>query len=195
MIGVFLAAYGIPVTFHTVMTVIGGNSLANTVSATPGGVGRQPGDQRRLAERRDRRDDRDGVLCRSAAHRDGLERRSSACALVVWAFGWSGGEAARRASPTPTRRTRSAEQKAQRAGEEGGEARGRGQTMSPPRATSSRDRRAAVATHPSAARAPALRSSSALVAWFCRARCSSPPGLVPGVAIEGLGGAARSRRC
>jgi uncharacterized membrane protein YbhN (UPF0104 family) len=37
--GVFLAAYGIPVTFHTVMSVIGGNSLANTVSATPGGVG------------------------------------------------------------------------------------------------------------------------------------------------------------
>jgi uncharacterized membrane protein YbhN (UPF0104 family) len=36
---VFLAAYGIPVTFHTVMTVTGGNSLANTVSFTPGGVG------------------------------------------------------------------------------------------------------------------------------------------------------------
>ncbi len=37
--GTFLAAYGIPVTFHTIMAVIGGNSLANTVSATPGGVG------------------------------------------------------------------------------------------------------------------------------------------------------------
>jgi uncharacterized membrane protein YbhN (UPF0104 family) len=36
---VFLAAYGIPVTFHTIMSVIGGNSLANTVSVTPGGVG------------------------------------------------------------------------------------------------------------------------------------------------------------
>lgn len=36
---VFLAAYGIPVTFHTVMGVLGGNSLANTVSFTPGGVG------------------------------------------------------------------------------------------------------------------------------------------------------------
>ena len=33
------AAYSIPVTLHTVMTVAGGNSLANTVSATPGGVG------------------------------------------------------------------------------------------------------------------------------------------------------------
>jgi uncharacterized membrane protein YbhN (UPF0104 family) len=39
VIATFLAAYGIPVTFHTVMSVVGGNSLANTVSATPGGVG------------------------------------------------------------------------------------------------------------------------------------------------------------
>src|SRR5512132_1853337 len=36
---VFLAAYGIPVTFHTVMSVLGSNSLANTVSFTPGAVG------------------------------------------------------------------------------------------------------------------------------------------------------------
>src|SRR4029450_126264 len=36
---IFLAAYSIPVTFHSIMSVIGGNSLANTVSATPGGVG------------------------------------------------------------------------------------------------------------------------------------------------------------
>ena len=39
MIAVFLAAYGIPVTLHTVMTVAGGNSLANVVSVTPGGAG------------------------------------------------------------------------------------------------------------------------------------------------------------
>ncbi len=39
VIGIFLAAYGIPVTFHTIMSVVGGNSLANTVSFTPGGVG------------------------------------------------------------------------------------------------------------------------------------------------------------
>jgi len=37
--GVFLAAYSIPVTFHTIMSVIGGNSLATTLSFTPGGVG------------------------------------------------------------------------------------------------------------------------------------------------------------
>jgi uncharacterized membrane protein YbhN (UPF0104 family) len=39
VIGVFLAAYGIPVTFHTVMTVVGGNSIANVTSVTPGGIG------------------------------------------------------------------------------------------------------------------------------------------------------------
>ena len=39
VIGVFLAAYSIPVTFHTIMTVVGGNSLANVTSVTPGGVG------------------------------------------------------------------------------------------------------------------------------------------------------------
>ena len=36
---VFLAAYGIPVTFGSVMSVLGSNQLANLVSVTPGGVG------------------------------------------------------------------------------------------------------------------------------------------------------------
>jgi uncharacterized membrane protein YbhN (UPF0104 family) len=38
-IAVFLAAYGIPVTFDTLMHVAGGNSAANMTSVTPGGVG------------------------------------------------------------------------------------------------------------------------------------------------------------
>ncbi|MGH3128447.1 MAG: lysylphosphatidylglycerol synthase domain-containing protein [Gaiellaceae bacterium] len=36
---VFLAAYGIPVTFGSVMSVLGSNQLANIVSFTPGGIG------------------------------------------------------------------------------------------------------------------------------------------------------------
>jgi len=36
---VFLAAYGIPVTFGSVMSVLGSNQLANILSVTPGGVG------------------------------------------------------------------------------------------------------------------------------------------------------------
>jgi uncharacterized membrane protein YbhN (UPF0104 family) len=39
VIGVFLNAYGIPVTFDTLMHVAGGNSAANMTSVTPGGVG------------------------------------------------------------------------------------------------------------------------------------------------------------
>jgi uncharacterized membrane protein YbhN (UPF0104 family) len=39
VIMVFLAAYGIPVTFGSVMSVLGSNQLANLVSFTPGGIG------------------------------------------------------------------------------------------------------------------------------------------------------------
>jgi uncharacterized membrane protein YbhN (UPF0104 family) len=39
VIAVFLAAYAIPVTFHTVMSVVGGNSIANVTAVTPGSVG------------------------------------------------------------------------------------------------------------------------------------------------------------
>jgi hypothetical protein len=36
---VFLAAYDIPVSFHTLMRICGGNSIANVTSVTPGGAG------------------------------------------------------------------------------------------------------------------------------------------------------------
>ena len=39
VIVVFLAAYGIPLTFGSVMAVLGSNQLANILSFTPGGVG------------------------------------------------------------------------------------------------------------------------------------------------------------
>jgi isocitrate dehydrogenase len=39
IVAVFLAAYGIPATFHNVATVTASNSISNSVSATPGGVG------------------------------------------------------------------------------------------------------------------------------------------------------------
>jgi uncharacterized membrane protein YbhN (UPF0104 family) len=39
VIAVFLAAYSIPVSFHTIMRIVGGNSVANVASVTPGGVG------------------------------------------------------------------------------------------------------------------------------------------------------------
>jgi uncharacterized membrane protein YbhN (UPF0104 family) len=39
VIAVFLAAYGLPVSIKTIMTVAGGNSLAHLASVTPGGAG------------------------------------------------------------------------------------------------------------------------------------------------------------
>ena len=39
VLAVMLAAYGIPVGFHTLFSVLGGNTLANVASLTPGGVG------------------------------------------------------------------------------------------------------------------------------------------------------------
>ena len=39
IVAVFLGAYGIPATFHNVATVTASNSISNSVSATPGGVG------------------------------------------------------------------------------------------------------------------------------------------------------------
>ena len=106
VIAVFLAGYGIAVTFHTVMSVAGGNSIANTVSVTPGGVGVNQADQRRRARttsptRRPRPRTRSASSSRS---RRGTSR--SRVVLVVWAFGWSGGRCSW-SSPTPTRRSRS----------------------------------------------------------------------------------------
>jgi uncharacterized membrane protein YbhN (UPF0104 family) len=39
VMAVFLAAYSIPVSFHTLMRIVAGNSVANMTSVTPGGAG------------------------------------------------------------------------------------------------------------------------------------------------------------
>jgi uncharacterized membrane protein YbhN (UPF0104 family) len=88
---IFLAAYSIPVTFHTVMTVIGGNSLANVVSATPGGVGvNQAINAASLSEVTD------GATATAYSLGQQLAvtawNVAFALVLVVWAFGWTGGK-------------------------------------------------------------------------------------------------------
>ena len=88
---IFLAGYGIPVTFHTIMSVIGGNSLANTVSATPGGVGINQAVN--TASLRDVTD-----ASTATAYSIGQQLAITAwnvafgVVLVVWAFGWTGGK-------------------------------------------------------------------------------------------------------
>jgi uncharacterized membrane protein YbhN (UPF0104 family) len=111
--GVFLAAYGIPVTLHTVMSVIGGNSLANTVSATPGGVGiNQAINTASLSSVTD--------SATATAYSIGQQLAVTAwnvvfaLAVVVWAFGWSGGKQLVGSSYDDAK-VKVAEQKAQRA--------------------------------------------------------------------------------
>src|SRR3954453_11727692 len=91
VIAVFLAGYGIAVTFHTVMSVMGGNSIANTVSLTPGGVGiNQAANVAALG----------GVTDAATATAYSLGQQLAitawnvvvALVVVTWAFGWSGGK-------------------------------------------------------------------------------------------------------
>ena len=90
VIAVFLAGYGITVTLHTVMSVAGGNSIANTVSVTPGGVGgNQATNVAALADVTD--------AATATAYSLGQQLAITAwnvgfaIVIVVWAFGWSGG--------------------------------------------------------------------------------------------------------
>ena len=112
VIAVFLAGYGIAVTFHTVMSVVGGNSIANTVSVTPGGVGvNQATNVVAL----------DGVTDAATATAYSLGQQLAVTAwniafalvLVIWAFGWAGGRVLVEQSYTDAK-TKVAEQKAQR---------------------------------------------------------------------------------
>ena len=106
VIGVFLAAYSIPVTFHTIMSVIGGNSLANTVSFTPGGVGITQAVNSVSLSSVTSHDERRRLLARPAAHRHRLELRLRARARR------SGSSAGRAASSSSAQSYTGAKEKA-----------------------------------------------------------------------------------
>jgi uncharacterized membrane protein YbhN (UPF0104 family) len=117
VIAVFLAAYGIAVTFHTVMSVAGGNSIANTVSVTPGGVGvNQATNVAALS----------GVTDAATATAYSLGQQLAitawnvafALVVVTWAFGWTGGKVLVQQSYVDAKE-RVAEQKAQRQARKG----------------------------------------------------------------------------
>lgn len=91
IVAVFLGAYGIPVSFHSVATVTASNSISNSVSATPGGVGvTQAMNTAALAGEASAQD--------ATAYSIGQQLIVSswdvvfAIALVCWVFGWSGGK-------------------------------------------------------------------------------------------------------
>jgi uncharacterized membrane protein YbhN (UPF0104 family) len=113
VIAVFLAGYGIAVTFHTIMAVMGGNSIANTVSVTPGGVGvNQATNVAAL----------DNVTDAATATAYSLGQQLAVTAwnigfavvLVIWAFGWVGGKTLVEQSYADAK-VKLAEQKEQRA--------------------------------------------------------------------------------
>src|SRR3954449_8053673 len=91
VMAVFLAAYDIPVSFHTLMRICGGNSIANVTSVTPGGAGvTQAFNVASLS----------GVTDATTATAYSVAQQLVTTAwniilaivLVVWAFGWSGGK-------------------------------------------------------------------------------------------------------
>jgi uncharacterized membrane protein YbhN (UPF0104 family) len=91
VMGVFLAAYDIPVTFDTLMRIAGGNSIANVTSVTPGGAGVTQAfnvaSLKGVASSQD-----------ATAYSVAQQLVTTAwnlilgIALVVWAFGWTGGK-------------------------------------------------------------------------------------------------------
>jgi uncharacterized membrane protein YbhN (UPF0104 family) len=113
VIAIFLSGYGIAVTFHTVMSVMGGNSIANVASVTPGGVGvNQAANVAALNNVTD--------AATATAYSLGQQLAITtwniifAVALVIWAFGWSGGRVLVEQSYADAR-VKVGEQKAQRA--------------------------------------------------------------------------------
>ena len=92
VIGIFLAAYAIPVTFHTIMSVAGGNSLANVVSVTPGGAGVNQAVNSATLTREDV--DRETAIAYSAGQQLITTAWNVGLAIVLVAvvFGWSGGK-------------------------------------------------------------------------------------------------------
>ena len=93
VIGIFLAAFAIPVTFESIMWVVGSGSLANTVSFTPGSVGVTQATNALALK-----------TCCGVSHGDAVDYSTAqqlvttawnqivAIVLVCWVFGWSGGK-------------------------------------------------------------------------------------------------------
>jgi uncharacterized membrane protein YbhN (UPF0104 family) len=91
VMSMFLLAYDIPVTFHTLMRLCGGNSIASTFSVTPGGVGvTQAANVASLSD----------VATTQQATAYSVSQQlcmtawniTFAIVLMCWAFGWSGGK-------------------------------------------------------------------------------------------------------
>ena len=91
IVAVFMAAYSIPVSFHSVVAVSASNSISNVVSVTPGGAGVNQAFNAAVL---------DGITSGANAAAYSLAQQLIitawdvifAIALVSWVFGWSGGK-------------------------------------------------------------------------------------------------------
>jgi len=91
VVGIFLAAYAIQVTFHSVMTVVGSNSISNTVSVTPCGAGvNQAFNVAALSDVTDSQT----ATAYSLAQQLVVTAWTilMALLLMIWVFGWGGGK-------------------------------------------------------------------------------------------------------
>jgi uncharacterized membrane protein YbhN (UPF0104 family) len=115
VIGIFLAAFAIPVTFESIMWVTGSGSLANVVSVTPGAVGITQATNALALD-----------ACCDVPQSQAVDYSTAqqlittawnvlvALVLVVWVFGWTGGKLLVGQSYTDAK-VKVAEQKEQRA--------------------------------------------------------------------------------
>jgi uncharacterized membrane protein YbhN (UPF0104 family) len=115
VIGIFLAAFAIPVTFESIMWVTGSGSLANVVSFTPGSIGITQATNALALD-----------TCCDVARSTAVDYSTAqqlittawnvlvATVLVVWVFGWTGGKLLIEQSYADAK-DRVAEEKAQRA--------------------------------------------------------------------------------
>jgi uncharacterized membrane protein YbhN (UPF0104 family) len=115
VVGIFLAAFAIPVTFESIMWVVGSGSLANVVSFTPGAVGITQATNALALD-----------VCCNVPKSTAIDYSTAqqlittawnvlvALVLVVLVFGWTGGKQLVGESYTDAKE-RVAEQKAQRA--------------------------------------------------------------------------------
>ncbi len=91
IIAVFLGAYGIPVTFHNVASVTASNSISNSVSLTPGGVGVTQAMNSAALKK-------ETSASTATAYSASQQLITSAwnvvfaVIMVSWVFGWSGGK-------------------------------------------------------------------------------------------------------
>ena len=113
-IGVFLNAYGIPVSFDTLMHVAGGNSLANVTSFTPGGVGVTQAWN--VASLKGVASSADATAYSVAQQLVGTAWNIIyALILMIWAWGWGGGKQFVTDSYGEAKRRQAAEQEKRRA--------------------------------------------------------------------------------